>query len=150
MAQTTTHINACDAGIWLDNASGTQTDIGGSSNACSITLSQNIGELPTFGTDWPRRKACGRDAKVELVVIYSTAADEGKDLLVDWFFGGNHKNARTLTIYLPDKNVGSDVYQGEFILEGFKIPIQAGDGKPIAVTANLSVDGELSNFTNAT
>lgn len=150
MTQTTTHVNACDAGVWLDNASGTPTDISGSSNACDISLEQNIGDMPTFGTDWPRRKACGRDAKVKLVVIYSTAADEGKDLLVDWFFGANHKNARTLSIYIPDKNVGSDVYQGEFVLESLEVPVQAGDGKPIAVTANLSVDGTLSYFTNAT
>lgn len=150
MTQTTTAVNACDVGLWLDNASGTPIDIGGSSNECSLKLSQNIGEIPTFGTDWPRRKACGRDCKASLKVIYSTATDEALDLLKDWFFGANHKNARTLTVYIPDKNVGSDVYQGEFVLESLDVPVQAGDGKPILVSAELSVDGALINFTNAT
>lgn len=150
MAQTTTHVNACDVGVWLDDINGTARDISGSSNAASLTFSQNIGEMPTFGTDWPRRLACGRDATCKLTVIYSTAANEGKDILVDWFFGSDHSSARTMSIYIPDKNVGSDMYSGNWVLESLDIPVQAGDGKPIAVSASLSCDGEITLSTAST
>ena len=150
MTQTTTHVNACDVGLWLDNAAGTLTDIGGSSNAVNLSFSQNIGALPTFGTDWPRRKACGRDVKIELTAVYSTAADEAVDILSDWFFGASHKDARTIKVYIPDKNVGSDVYSGEAVLETCDIPAQAGEGTPITVTASLSADGAWTKVTNAT
>lgn len=150
MAQTTTDINACDAGVWLDNAAGTLTDISGSSNQVNITLTLTSGMTRTFASKWPRRKVCPKDAKVALQIVYSTAADEGADLLKDWFFASD-PGARTLKIYLPDKNVGSDVFSGEFVIDGdISIPVTAGSADPIVISVTLAVSGECSYAENAT
>ena len=149
MTQTSTHRNGCDAAIWLDNAAGTPTDISGSTNAYNLDFKVNIGATPTFGTQWPRRLMCGRDASFSVTVLFTTAADEGYDLLKDWFFG-NVTAARTLTFYLPDKNVGSDKYSGEVVLETLSIPVTAGEGAPILVSATFLPDGAWTMVTNAT
>ena len=86
MAQTTTHVNACDASIWLDNAAGTPIDISGSSNSITMNFSREIGELRTFQVKWPVRLGCGKDAEFTLRVVYSTASDEGMDILKNWYF----------------------------------------------------------------
>lgn len=150
MAQTSTHITACNVGLWIDNAAGTPVDCSGSSNEVALDFSQNIGELRTFGTDFPRRKACGRDATIALTAIYSTAADEALDVIKNWYFSSSHSDARTVSVYVPDKNVGSDHYYGEFVLEGFSTTLTAGEGSPVAATINLSVDGEAYWSTAAT
>ena len=149
MAETTTAINACDVKVWLDNAAGTPTDISGSTNACSMEFENNIGELRVLETRWPLRLSCGKDATFSLVVVYSTAADEGSDLLKDWFFSAT-VTARTLSIYVPDKNVGSDKYSGEVVMENFSVPINAGEAQPIPVSCNLRPSGTWTLTTNAT
>lgn len=149
MAQTTTYVNACDASIWLDNSSGTLTDISGSSNTISMEFIQVIGELSTFQQKWPVRLSCRKDATFNLGVVYSTASDEGKDILNDWYFATT-PGLRTLTVYLPTKNVGSDKYSGEVVLESLSIPATADDASPIPVTAVLRPSGEFTRVTNAT
>ena len=149
MALTTTSVNSCDAGVWLDTLAGTLTDIGGSSNNVSLNFTLNIGEVKAFGNRWPVRRNCGKDATANLSVIYSTAADEGLDILKDWFFS-SAPNSRTMKVYLPDKNVGSDVYSGEWQMESLDVPVAANEATPIVVTAVLKSDGEITLTTNAT
>lgn len=150
MAQTTTEINACDVSIWLDNAAGTLKDISGSSNQVSITLTLTSGATRTFASKWPRRKVCPKDAKIALSIVYSTTTDEGFDILKNWFFASD-PGARTLKIYLPDKNVGSDTFSGEFVIDGdISIPLQAGTADPIVVSCTLAVSGEFSHSVAAT
>jgi len=149
MTQTTTYINACDASIWLDNSSGTLTDISGSSNNISMEFTQIIGELSTFQQKWPVRLSCRKDCTFTLGAVYSTAADEAIDILNDWFWATT-PGLRTLTVYLPDKNVGSDKYAGEVVLETLTIPVVADDASPIPVTAVLRPSGVWTKVSNAT
>ena len=149
MTQTTTYINACDASIWLDNAAGTLKDISGSSNTIQAEFTQVIGELSTFQQKWPVRLSCRKDATFTLGVVYSTATDEGMDVLKNWYFAAT-PGLRTLTFYIPDKNVGSDKYSGEVVLESLSIPSTADEASPIPVTAVLRPSGEFTLVSNAT
>jgi len=81
--------------------------------------------------------------------VYSTATDEGMDVLKNWFFAAT-PGLRTLTFYLPDKNVGSDKYSGEVVLESLSIPATADEASPIPVTAVLRPSGEFTLVSNAT
>ena len=108
-------------------------------------------QMRTFQSRWPVRKACPLDASVELTLVYSTAAGEAMALLKDWILGANPGTARTLSIYVPDKNVGSDHYSGEFVIDGdVEIPLEAGNASPVAVTLPLSITGALSQTTATT
>ena len=149
MTQTTTAVNACDVSIWLDNAAGTPTDISGSSNEVTLDFSMNVGELRNFQSRWPLRLMCGKDAKFALVVTYTTASDEAVDILRDWFFQSDPA-PRTLAVYIPDKNVGSDKYSGECVMDSLSIPAKSGEGTPIAVSASFLPNGEWSHTTAAT
>src|SRR5512139_3171847 len=100
MAQTTTHVNACDASIWLDTAAGVLTDISGSSNSVTMNFSREVGELRTFQVKWPVRLGCGKDAEFTLRAVYSTAAAEAVDIIRDWFFA-NDPGSRSFQVYIP-------------------------------------------------
>ena len=149
MAETTTPINACDVSVWLDNAAGTLKDISGSANSVNMEFESNIGELRVFVTRWPVRLQCGKDATFTLIVVYSTAADEGMDILKNWFFG-TATGARSFHVYIPDKNVGSDHYYGEVVLENLSWPVNAGEAQPIPVTATLKPSGTFYLTTATT
>lgn len=150
MAQTTSHANACDIEILLDNAAGTPTSISGSSNRVGFTLNREVGELRTFQTEWPVRTSCGKSLEVTLGVIYTTASDEGKDIIFDWYFGGNAGTSRTLTLYVPTKNVGSDKISGEFALGPVSFDGDVSEPGPMAVECTLMSDGEITRSTAAT
>ena len=150
MSQTTTSINACDVAIFLDNASGEATDISGSSNKVEIPLVQEVGEARTFQNDWKIRKACGRDVTFNITVIYTTTADEGLDILRDWFFGTASKTARTIAVYMPDKNVGSDHYYAEVIFNTGNIPADPSEPGPIMCEFTLLPTGAVSHTTAST
>jgi hypothetical protein len=148
MAISTTTINACDVVVKLANDVGTLVDISGSSNTVQIDLTMNIGDKRVFGSRWPARKECGKDTKVRLDVLYSTASGEAMDLLKQWYFSAS-PGARELHIYLPTSGVGADEYFGTFVLESMSIPATAGEAEPITVSANLSVSGEFRLTTQA-
>ena len=114
-----------------------------------LIFPRTVGEGKALGSRWPVRRNCGKDATANLIVIYSTAADEGLDILKDWFFSAA-PNSRTMKVYLPDKNVGSDVYSGEWQMESLDVPVAANEATPIVVTAVLKSDGEITLTTNAT
>lgn len=148
-AQTTTAINGCDAGIWADIASGVLTDIGGSSNEYNLEFDMDIAGFRTFGNRWQKRLDCGKDAKLTVMITYSTAVNEGIDLLKNWFFNAT-PGERTIRLYVPAKNVGADVYSAEWRLESLKIPVVAGEAKPVTVTAVLLPSGPVTLTVNAT
>ena len=149
MAQTTTHVNACDASVWLDNAGGTLTDISGSSNSLTLSGSIEVGELRTFQAKWPVRTECGKDMEINMVLIYSTAADEAFDILKNWFYAAT-PGARSFAAYIPTKNVGSDHYSGEVRLSNFDFTAAPTDPGPIAVNITLLPDGEFSHTVAST
>lgn len=149
MAETTTSVNACDVSVWLDNEAGTLIDISGSTNQVNMEFESNIGELRVLVTRWPIRLQCGKDATFSLIVVYSTASDEGMDILKNWFFG-TETGARSLHVYIPDKNVGSDHFYGEVVLENLSWPVNAGEAQPIPVSASLRPSGTWTLDTAAT
>ena len=149
MAQTTTAVNACDAAIWLDNAGGTLKDISGSSNNVDMNFDIDIGEFKSFASKWKARITCGKDAEFTIAAVYSTTTNESLDILKNWFFAAA-PGSRTLKVYLPDKNVGSDVYSGEFVLSNLKIPADGSKADFIMVEATLKPDGAVTLTTNAT
>jgi len=149
MAQTTTHVNACDASIWLDNASGTPVDVSGSSNSITMNFTREVGELRTFQVKWPVRLGCGKDATFTLRAVYSTATDEAMDILQNWYFAGD-PGSRSLHVYIPDKNVGSDHYYGEVTIASFNFNADPTEPGPIAVEAELLPDGAWALTTAST
>lgn len=144
MAQTTTSVNACNAVISLDNASGVLTGISGSSNQAGIGVAVETAETKTFEGQWAIKKACKTAATVSLQVLYSTTADEGLDILRDWVFT-SPTAARSIQIDVPDGSVGSDRYSGEMVIESFDVPLTADDAGVILCTASLSNDGAFSH-----
>lgn len=144
MPATTTAVNACGVKIELDNAAGVLTDISGSSNEATIDFKIDLGEFKVFGDAWRRRLACGKDASISLRVIYTTAADEGLDLVRDWFFSSDYKTARTCRISIPDGTNGSDSYTCEVLLESFNIPTKSDEAAPIMVAVELKPTGEVT------
>lgn len=149
MAITTTARNACDASVWLDTAGGTLTDISGSSANIAPSFDLQVGEYRVFQDRWPKRIDCGKDASITLNVWYSTTADEGFDILIDWFFTTS-PGARTFSWYQPSKNVGSDYFTGEFRLDDLSWTNDPSDPNPVMVTATLLPDGTVSHSVAAT
>ena len=143
MAQTTTAVNACDVVIKIDNSAGTLTDISGSSNQCSMSISRNVAEVYTFDGDWAIKKSCKSAVTISIQVLYSTTADEGRDLLEDWIFD-SPTTSKTVRIDVPDSSVGGVRYQGEFVIESYDIPLSAEDAGVIICSASLSNDGAVT------
>ena len=67
----------------------------------------------------------------------------------DWAISGVD-TARTCVIYVPDKNVGSDMYSAEWVLDSLDIPLDAEDAGPVACSAVLLIDGDISHSNVAT
>jgi len=149
MAQTTTHVNACDVAVWLDNLAGTATDISGSANSVSMSFTREVGDLRTFQAKWPVRTGCGKDVEITLRVVYSTASDEAVDILKNWYFA-NDPGSRSFSLYVPTKNVGSDHYYGEVTISSFTFDTDPTEPGPIAVEAVLMSDGEFSHTVATT
>lgn len=135
MAETQTAVNACNVVILLDNASDVPTDISGSSNTASISMSKETGEYRVFGGNWVKRLDCKKDATISLQVIYTTAANEGLDLLRDWWFTGS--GTRGVWICIPDDSAGSDRYSAECLLTSLDLPVDASEAGPIMVSCEL-------------
>ena len=150
MAATGTPRNACDVAIWLDNAAGTPVDISGSSNQVDIALDFKLGEYTVFGACCTYRLECGSDATITLNAIYSTAAAEARETLHLWATQGCEKNARTISVYLPDKNVGSEKWSGEFRLESLNITADHNDAGPMPITAVFKPHGCVTYTVAAT
>lgn len=149
MAQSTTAINACDASIWLDDDANTLQDISGSSNSVDINFDHDLGQYITFQSKWPNRLECGKDASFSIQAVYSTASDEAWDLLKQWYFATS-PGERSLNIYLPDKNVGSDKFSCEARIENLSFTMTGGEADPIIVTATLLPSGAVAHTTAAT
>lgn len=148
MSQTTTAVNACDVAVWLDDAAGILRDISGSSNVVTINFDNDLGEVQTFGSNWKIRLECGQDASFEIVAIYTTTTNEAVDILKNWFFGT--RGDRSLSIYIPDKDVGSDHYSAEVKLDDWEFSASHDDPGPIAVTMRLLPNREVTWTTAST
>lgn len=146
MAQTTTAVNACNVVLQVDNASGTLTDVSGSTNQAGMSFSINTSETNTFEGQWAIKKACKTAVSISVSATYSVTETEALNIFADWFFN-SHTASRSVQIDIPDSTVGSDRYAGEFVLESFDVPLDAGDAGVILSSVSLANDGA---FTRAT
>jgi hypothetical protein len=149
MAQTTTAVNACDVSFWIDNAAGTITDVSGSSNSLKVTLEREIGELRTFQAKWPVRSGCGKDMKLDYVAVYSTSATEAAQMLLAWWFTTSPED-RTFKLYVPTKNVGSNYFTGQIVIENLEWDNDPTKPEPIALKATFLAHGTISHSIAAT
>jgi len=149
MVQTTSVINACDISLWLDDDANTLQDISGSSNQIDMNFDLDLGTFQSFQSRWPKRLECGKDAQFTLQVAYSTTADEAFDILKQWYFA-TPAGERTINIFMPDKNVGSDKFSGEVRIKNLSWTATGGEADPILVTATLLPSGEIAHTTAAT
>jgi hypothetical protein len=101
------------------------------------------GAFRTFQSVWQSRLQCGKDASITLNVVFSTTADEGWDALITWY-NQDTPGARTMDFYMPDKNVGSDYFTGEFVLENLSWDLDPNEAGPIMVQATLLPDGAVT------
>lgn len=144
MAQSTTVVNGCDIVIEIDNEGGTLTDISGSSNELAMVFGLNSELWRSFGSRYPGRLNCGKDMTGTIKVLYSPTADEGREIVEEWYHTSNG-DARSFQFDLPDSSVGSNRYSGEIIMDGgYNIEnIVAGEAKPIEITLNFAADGDI-------
>src|SRR3990167_7380272 len=106
MAQTTTHANACDVALFVDDDNGALTNISGSANNVSMELTRTLGSLVTFEGNWDIVTACKRSGTITIGAVYSTASGEARELLEGWFFGDDGgTDSRTVQINVPDNSV---------------------------------------------
>jgi hypothetical protein len=137
-----TAIAATNCVIELDNAAGTPTDISSETNKVKTTIENKIGEFRTFGNKWPCRLVISKDAAFDIDTLYTLGADDGFDILRDWHFGGND-NPRTLSIYIPNNQPGSDKYTAEVVLEKLEWDTDAEADEPVMTSASLKPTGEV-------
>jgi len=149
MAETTTAVNACDVEIWLDNASGTPTDISGSSNAVTMTMENDVGDYRVFSNRWRKRMECGKSLTMTINGVYTETATEMQGLFAAWALA-NPSGARTVTVYIPDKNVGSSKWSGEWRLQDYNFAADVTEPGAIPLTATLLSDGTITHVVNAT
>lgn len=149
MVATSTAINACDAVIHLANHLGVTFDISGSANELTLDLNNEIGDYKIFGSRARLRLVCGKDASLSLKIWYTRGGNEALDLLKRWYFTYG-KQARFLKFYLPDESVGSDAYDGYYVLESMSIPVSSEEAGPIAVDVNLLPSGDVNWSVQAT
>ena len=149
MPQTTGAENACDAEIFLDNAAGALQDISGSSNSLGITQNNMLGEFNTFGSRWRAMQECGKAIDLTLNAVYTLIQNEAVEILIAWFYA-QPSGRRTVEFNMPNNNVGSDHYEGEFRLESLDWTMDPSDPSATIVTAELKSDLTQTHTTTAT
>jgi hypothetical protein len=143
MADTTTAFTACDVVAELDDASGVLRDISGSTNKLEADFKNNIGEFRTLGgSQWKNRIQCGKDASVKLIGIASTAVNEIRDIILNWFFNGS--GLRTFRWSEPAATSGAKRFSGEFVLDSYKFSHDSADANPVMYEISLLPSGAIS------
>ena len=153
MAQTTTAVNACNAVIKIDKANMAAIDVSGSANAVQLRFTNRYNQWKHYDSDKQTRVLIGQEIQADITVLYSTADDEGLDILRSWCLGTlSGTDARTLTVYIPDDDEGSDYYQAEMVPINWGTGLDADGAGPIEVSVSFrSTDGyTVSQVTTTT
>jgi hypothetical protein len=143
MVTTTTAFTACDAVIELDNGAGTLTDISGSSNSVDVNFDNQIGEFRVFGTQWMSRVQCGKDATISIKGIATTATDEIRDIIENWFFTDSN-TSRTFNLSMPGNSVGDILYACEVVLSSWKFSGDSSSADPVMYDIELLPNGAVT------
>ncbi len=148
MARTTTALPMHDMVINLYDGA-TNRDVSGSTNSLTPNYTQTTGPFYTFDSRWPGRVDNTKDATFTLNIVFSTGTNEAWYILKNWFFA-TAPGARSLRFYHPDKNVGSDAFIQSVRINSLNWAPEAGAEGPIMVTAECSVDGDVTQSVAAT
>lgn len=146
---TETAINACDVVVQIEGHDQVLKDISGSSNRVEFAFTRDIQEYAVFGQNWKQRMGCKLDGTLNLAGVYSAAQYEMWYMLKDWWFNYPLEHRR-VRVMIPDDSIGSDDYDGEFIISSLNLPSDASQAGPIVVTATLMQTGGVSLGTVAT
>lgn len=147
MAQTTTHINACDVRIYIDNALGTLTDVSGSTSEASLSLTRSLGSLTTFEGEWDIVTSCKISGSISLTAVYSTSQIEARAIIEGWMFNDDGgAKSRDVLLEVP-YTIGGVAYSGKAVIETYELPLSASSADPIAISAQLRTDGTWSRTT---
>lgn len=144
MAQTTTHINGCNAVVEVDDADGDPINISGSSNQANLEFTKQIGKGVTFEGDWNLVLECKKDAALSLRALYTKNASEARAMIEEWYENGGN---RVVSVYPWGKINGARYYTGNWKLEKFDFPVDATDAAPSVLNASLVPDGAVSFST---
>jgi hypothetical protein len=150
MAKTATAANACNVAVWLDDDADTLKDISGSSNSLSISATQKHGGFEVFGESWMQYLCCGRDMSVTLNFVYSSTENESWDIIQTWYFGTSSCAVRTLDIYIPTKDVGSDYITAEVTIESLDYTADRADAGPVAASVTFRAKSGWTRSVAAT
>lgn len=142
MATSTTMLYGTDCVIEAEN--GTDViDLSGSSNTCNINLDIIIGEAAVFNDKWPQRVMTAKNCTIDLAAWYSSASDEARDYFQEWW-DEDAPEPREFSFYIPRKEAGAQVLNGNFVFNGLKLGVKTAETQPIPITTQLLNAGEIT------
>ena len=151
MPATETPVNSCAVVVHLADENDVLKDISGSAASANMDFTQDAETYTVFGSPGTQRMVCRSDSTLSMSVVYSTAADEGYDIVKQWWFNAAYRKLpRNVRIMVPDDSIGADDYQGSFYLTNLTIPLNSEQAGPIMVAVELAVNGEVTLSTVAT
>jgi len=119
------------------------TDLSGSSNSATINLEMIIGEASVFNDKWPQRVMTAKNCTIDLAAWYSSATNEAADYFQDWF-NEAAPTPREFSIYIPRKEAGAKVVNGDFVFNGLNIAAKTAETQPIPITVQLLNAGAVT------
>lgn len=118
-------------------------DLSGSSNSVVINLEMIIGEASVFNDKWPQRVMTAKNATIDLSAWYSSVEDEAADYFIDWF-NEDTPEPREFSIYIPRKEAGAKILNGNFVFNGMNLDVKTAQTSPIPLTTQLLNAGEIT------
>jgi hypothetical protein len=118
------------------------TNISGSSNNVTFTLTNANGKYFVFADSYQRVSGGGKSCQVNITALYSPTADESAEILLDWY-NTNPSGTRTFQCDYADASGNHRLY-GEFAIDSANSGMAAGQGGPSQVQATLASHGEFS------
>lgn len=133
--------------IYVDNAGGTLTDIGGNGTTFALNVTNTTGQYNVLNTPWTKTVDGPRGWSADCELIAETGTN-GYSLLRDWIMAVS-PGARTVRLDQPDSQPGSQRFEGEARISNANglLNADASAGDPVRVTFTLSGDGALTAST---
>lgn len=148
MPASTTIASGHKSDVRVDNAGGTLTNVSGSTNQWSATMTNTNGKFFTFADSWQRVTDGGKSVSLNITALYSPTTDEGADLFLTWY-ATDPSGVRTVQIDYADAS-GAKRLTGEFAIDSATSGATAGQGGPAQVQATLASHGAPTITTTTT